>query len=291
MQASQDERLEETANGGSSQLCSSDSCPVCDKQFFSELTKEASEIAGCLRSRVRRLLQLHVTNGLRGYVCRLRHCFVDDQEALHQGRILIDYITMNAMAIRKILKKYDKVHCSVNGRNFKIKMQAERLELLQSPWLIELGAFYINSRGLDDGDSNHFCRQFSCDFSGTEPVIKLIISDSVKLEYNLTCAICLDTLFNPYALACGHLFCKGCACAAASVLLFQGPKAALHESKCPVCRASGVYEDSVHMSELDLLIKTRCKEYWKERLHLERAEMVKHSKVFWDSQTKTLLGY
>jgi len=41
---------------------------------------------------------------------RLRHCFTDDQQILIQeGRMLLDYVTMNAIAIRKILKKYDKV--------------------------------------------------------------------------------------------------------------------------------------------------------------------------------------
>lgn len=45
-----------------------------------------------------------------------------------------------------------------------------------------------------------------------------------------------DTVFNPYALGCGHLFCKSCACSAASVMIFQGVKAATIESKCPICR-------------------------------------------------------
>lgn len=45
-----------------------------------------------------------------------------------------------------------------------------------------------------------------------------------------------DLVFNPYALGCGHLFCKSCACSAASVMIFQGLKAATSESKCPVCR-------------------------------------------------------
>lgn len=78
--------------------------------FFTELAKEASEIAGCFNSKARHLLRLHVSNGLLGYVRRLRLCFTDDQQTLIQeGRVLIEYITMNAIAIRKILKKYDKV--------------------------------------------------------------------------------------------------------------------------------------------------------------------------------------
>lgn len=78
--------------------------------FFSELMKEASDVVGCFSSRVRRLLHLHISSGLQRYFGVLRHCFMNDQQALLQeGRLLIQYVTMNALAIRKILKKYDKV--------------------------------------------------------------------------------------------------------------------------------------------------------------------------------------
>jgi E3 ubiquitin-protein ligase BAH len=83
---------------------------VCDQKFFSELTKEASEIAGCFSSRVRHLLHLHVASGMQRYLFHLRHCFKNDQQAMVlEGQMLVEYITMNAIAIRKILKKYDKV--------------------------------------------------------------------------------------------------------------------------------------------------------------------------------------
>ncbi|KAJ8649636.1 hypothetical protein MRB53_002659 [Persea americana] len=227
--------------------CKCESCQMCDQMFFTELAKEASEISGCFSSRARHLCHHHVSNGLLRYMQRLRHCFTDDQQALVQeGRVLIEYITMNAIAIQKILKKYDKVHCSVNGRNFKTTMRAKCIELLQSPWLIELGAFYINSSKMDEGESREFFRSFSCDFSGTPPIMTLALADSMKLEYNLTCAVCLDTVFNPYALGCGHLFCKGCACSAASVLLFEGLKAADPKSKCPICRAGGELSCAKH---------------------------------------------
>jgi len=83
---------------------------VCDQQFFSELMKEASDVVGYFSSRVKNLLHLHIATGMQRYVLRLRQCFKDDRQALTQeGRILIEYIAMNAIAMRKILKKYDKV--------------------------------------------------------------------------------------------------------------------------------------------------------------------------------------
>ncbi|XP_057981892.1 probable E3 ubiquitin-protein ligase BAH1-like isoform X2 [Malania oleifera] len=246
-------------------LCQCESCPLCDQKFFSELMKEASDIAGCFNSRVRHLLDLHIASGLQRYVLRLRQCFKNDQQIM--------------------------VHSSVNGKKFKTKMRAERIELLQSPWIIELGAFYLNFNRSDSGDSDEVFSHFSCDLGAMQPVMTLKLPDSVKLEYNLTCAICLDIVFNPYALSCGHLFCKLCACSAASVMIFQGLKAANPESKCPICREVGVYANAVHMLELDLLVKKRCKGYWKERQVAERAEMAKQSKEYWDLQTKYAIGY
>jgi len=67
-----------------------------------------------------------------------------------------------------------------------------------------------------------------------------------------------DTLFNPYALSCGHLFCKACACGAASVYIFQGVKSAPPEAKCPVCRA--VCEQSYLLPDIILVQSPCCRE-------------------------------
>jgi hypothetical protein len=50
-----------------------------------------------------------------------------------------------------------------------------------------------------------------------------------------------DTLFDPVALGCGHLFCNSCACSAASVAPFLGPKAAKKSAQCPLCRQVTIY--------------------------------------------------
>ncbi|CAN7007416.1 unnamed protein product [Brassica rapa subsp. trilocularis] len=302
-----------------SDSCQCQSCPWCDEMFFAELMKEVSDIAGFFKSRVRHLLHIHVATGMQRYMMRLRRCFADEKQALvEEGQILIQYITMNAIAIRKILKKYDKVrliaknekcirnkhagllnwfkcfqvHGSDNGKNFKLKMRAERIELLHSPWLIELGAFYLNS-GLDKvGNFKNSFGRVSCEnLNEDQPMMKLMLPNTTELEFDLTCAICLETVFNPYALKCGHIFCKACACSAASVMIFQGVKAAPQCSKCPICREVGVYAEAVHMIELHLLLKIRCKEYWKERAMGERSEMVKQSKMFWNEQTIHMIGY
>lgn len=274
-----------------SPCCEYESCPLCDQKFFSELTKEASDIAWCFSSRVRRLFNLQ-DHGMKRYITSFRQCFTSPHNGKAQEcQMLVEYVMMNAVAMRKILKKYDKVHSSGNGRKFKSKMRSEHVEILQSPWLIELGAFFINLSESNNGKLDEVLNPFSCDLSSSDPVMTLTLPDNVKLEYNLTCAICLELVFKPYALGCGHLFCKLCACSAASVMIFQGLKAADSDSRCPACREAGVYGNAVHMMELSLLLKKHCKEYWNERWVSERAEMVKQSKIYWDLQSKYMIGY
>ncbi|XP_019187932.1 PREDICTED: probable E3 ubiquitin-protein ligase BAH1-like [Ipomoea nil] len=271
---------------------SNECCSLCDQTFFPELKKEASDIAGCFSSRVRRLLRLHMAPGVQRYFTSLRHCFVDDQQAMAQEcQMLMQYAVMNTTAMRKILKKYDKIHGSVKGRNFKSTISAEHLEILQSPWLIELGAFYLNFNASNGRSSRELFSSFSCDFDASEFTLTLALPENIKLEYSLKCAVCLDFVFNPYALGCGHLFCKSCACRAASVMIYDGLKAASKESKCPICRQVGVYTNVVHMMELDLLLKKRFQKLWKERLVSDRAEALKQSRLFWELQTRYAVGF
>jgi E3 ubiquitin-protein ligase BAH len=56
-----------------------------------------------------------------------------------------------------------------------------------------------------------------------------VVSDNVHLIFQ-------DTVFDPVALGCGHVFCNSCVCAAASVLAYEGPRSADINAKCPLCR-------------------------------------------------------
>lgn len=200
---------------------------VCDQKFFTELMKEATDIAGCFSSRVRQLLQLHIHGGSQRYFTFLSYCFVNSQQKTAQEcRMLTEYAMMNAVAMRKILKKYDKVcsdwnfqihnhtnsvlllyilhqlnelmqiHSSANGSKFKSKMRAQHMEILQSPWLIELGAFFKNFIEPSGENCGGLHNPFSFDLTASSgPTMTLILPDNVKLEYNLTCAICLVRFF------------------------------------------------------------------------------------------------
>ncbi len=85
-------------------------CVVCDGTFFPSLLKEMSEVVGCFNERAQKLLELHLASGFRKYLMWFQGKLHKNHVALTQeGKDLVNYALINAIAIRKILKKYDKV--------------------------------------------------------------------------------------------------------------------------------------------------------------------------------------
>ncbi|PON96557.1 Cdk-activating kinase assembly factor [Trema orientale] len=268
-------------------------CSVCDGTFFPSLLKEMSEVVGCFNERARKLLELHLASGFRKYFFWFKGKLQGNHAALTQeGKDLVTYALINAIAMRKILKKYDKIHYSKQGQAFKSQAQSMHIEILQSPWLCELMAFHINLRETKAKAMKKlgFFEGCSLKFNDGKPSLTCELFDSVKLDIDLTCSICLDTVFDPVALTCGHIFCYMCACSAASVTIVDGLKSAKPKAKCPLCREEGVYEGAVHLEELCILLSRSCHEYWEERLQTERAERVRQTKEHWESQCRAFMG-
>ena len=270
-----------------------DQCSVCDGTFFPSLLNEMSEIVGCFNQRAQKLLEVHLASGFRKYLRMLKGESKRKHTTLiHEGRDLVTYALINAVAIRKILKKYDKIHYSKQGQLFKSQAQTLHKEILQSPWLIELMALHINLRETKANSNKAPAFFDGCylTFKDGKPSLASELFDSIKIDIDLTCSICLDTVFDPVSLTCGHIFCYSCACSAASVSIVDGLKKAPSEEKCPLCREAGVYEGFVHMEELNILLRRSCKDYWEERLKMERAERVKQAKEYWETQSRAFLG-
>lgn len=270
-------------------------CSVCDEIFLKEVAQQISAVAGCFASSAQRLLQPHNVSRFQRYLWNPRLFVVDSrQQMIENAQNLMIYIARNAIATGKLLKKYEKVRCRKSNNNLGSKLQAKQIELLKSPWIIELCAFQINATGSEGGDLSEINGGCSCSFDIADlngPSIRCTVLKSVNLDFNLTCPICLDTAFDPVALGCGHIFCNTCACNSVSVPTIAGVNAANQRAKCPLCRQMGVYANSVHLIQLGLLLKKRCKEFWKERLLLERKERVKQAKEHWDQQARLFLGF
>ncbi|OMO81913.1 Zinc finger, RING-type [Corchorus olitorius] len=268
-------------------------CPVCDGTFFPSLLKEMSDVVGCFNERAQKLLDLHLASGFRKYFIWIRSKLQGSHVALIQeGKDLVNYALINAIAIRKILKKYDKVHYSKQGQAFRSQAQKMHIEILQSPWLCELMAFHLNLREtkVTSGRSPAFFEDCYLTFNDGKPSLSCQLFDSVKLDIDLTCSICLDTVFDPVSLTCGHIFCYMCACSSASVSIVDGLKAAEPKEKCPLCREARVYEGAVRLDELSILVRRSCPEYWEQRYQTERVERVRLAKEHWESQCRAFVG-
>lgn len=268
-------------------------CSVCEGTFFPLLLKEMSRVVGFFNKRAQRLLDHHLASGC----CK---CFIwmgdrllgNDIDLIQECENLIAYASINAIAMRRILKKYDKIHYSKQGQAFKSRAVSMQIEILQSPWLYELMAFHINWKqsNADMGTAPMPLAGFSPVFDSRKPSLSFELFDSVKLNIELTCSICLETLFDPVSLGCGHLFCYTCACKAGSVSIVDGLKAASPRKKCPICREVGVYESAVNLEELHILLKRSCPEYWEERRRTEKAERLQQAKQHWQSQAARFMG-
>ena len=87
---------------------------------------------------------------------------------------------------------------------------------------------------------------------------------------HLRCPICLDALFRPLGLGCGHCFCTDCALASAgqgnAIGRLAARLAALdRDTPCPGCRRPGAFVDAVPMLHTSALVRLRHPRAWAER--------------------------
>ncbi|KAA8543103.1 hypothetical protein F0562_021402 [Nyssa sinensis] len=269
------------------------SCPVCDGTFSPSVLKEISAVIGRFNERAQKLLELHLASGFRKYFMWFKDKLQGNHvDLIQEGKDLVTYAIINTVAMRKILQKYDKIHYSKQGLAFESQAQDMHIGILQSPWLCELMAFHINLRELKakSRKAPALFEECSLIFNDGKPSLSCELFDSIKVDIDLTCSICLDIVFEPVSLTCHHILCYLCACKAASVTIVDGLKAADHKGKCPLCREAGVYEGAVHLEELNILLSRSCPEYWEERLKAERAERIQQAKEYWESQCRAFMG-
>ncbi|CAO2830476.1 unnamed protein product [Amaranthus hypochondriacus] len=271
-------------------------CAVCDEIFFPSLFDEMSAVVDDFGKEAQKLLDASFSCPWRIWKYSCFDCsgngLKDHNDFLiKECEDLLIYAIVNAIAFRKILKKYDKVHKCEKGRAFKSGAQVKHIEILQSPWFYELMSFQINLRGkskASSGDAALF-GGLALMFNGENHSISCGLFDSFKIDVNLICPICLDIVFDAVALRCGHILCYMCACSTASVTIVDGLKAAAQRKRCPLCRESRVYGDAIRLEELNILLSKRCPEYWEKRRESEREERLRLVKEHWQSQVHGLM--
>lgn len=118
-----------------------------------------------------------------------------------------------------------------------------------------------------------------------------VVSGHASSREDATCPICLDLLYDPVALACGHQFCSRCAISAAGHA--TTPKVQRYrdlqlvrtrDAVCPICRAQfvaqgevGVFEAGAELPHVGQLIKHRFPQEWQERHAEAVAEQAKRA--------------
>lgn len=97
-------------------------------------------------------------------------------------------------------------------------------------------------------------------------------------DEDLRCPICLEIMYRPVGLGCGHKFCRQCALEAAGFGRVVGAFRSIisyipSRTCCPQCRQRDVYRGAVSLKQLSSLIKERYPELWAERKKQEKERM------------------
>ncbi|KAK9805249.1 hypothetical protein WJX72_008655 [[Myrmecia] bisecta] len=176
------------------------------------------------------------------------------EELAEQAHWCQEYAQINAVGLRKIVKKHDKLYGNKRGQRF---LQAcwtaanrGRATFLHSPLLTELKALEAM----------------------LEPAPPHCADEAFK------CPICLDLLYKPLGLTCGHVFCTPCVFGAAGMRNALGTTFAIlqhikRDVGCPECRKTGVFTNAVRLKRAGQLIQKRWPAEVAKRAEEENARL------------------
>lgn len=270
--------------------------PTLEQEFFTKFWSEVEKINGQFKLAATEVVQAHRrrSNWITTMLGRSKIRLADGQAVaatpenirLH-SHICLEYARKNAEGIKKIAEAHDEAYGNEAGRivfNSMWRDQSGVAAFLHSPLLAELEAVILasderdESRVADDanqdraeGGENEHTHTW-----GKGPLPGLWESKSA-LKESQKCPICLDVLYRPIGLACGHKFCHNClfkavipglALSSGSDLLDIVPPF----SRCPQCRQMGVFGNATSLPALASYLQKQYPEYWRERGEEEREE-------------------
>ncbi|GMH32665.1 hypothetical protein BSKO_00499 [Bryopsis sp. KO-2023] len=194
-----------------------------------------------------------------------------DEGCLKAGACL-EFAHINAVALRRVLNQHDQTHGSDLGRKFYDSLwqnQTGRAAFLHSPELLELSAIAQPAQGEKSDESKE---AISLPHHNNDPC-----TDVVKLDHR--CSVCLEVLFKPVALGCGHVFCTSCLKTAAGrkcdVRTFdQVARCVDPRVRCPECRQDGVFRRAAELTALGDTIRATYPRHWENRGKEEAAREV-----------------
>lgn len=200
-----------------------------------------------------------------------------EQLAMHT-QICLEYARLNAEVLRRLAEAHDEMYGNGHGRiilDSMWKTHSGIANFLHSPLLSELEAVaesFPAGSGLEKGQGGQ-CKLEHCSSDD------LRSQDPSREGESLQCPICLDVLYKPVGLACGHKFCAPCVLRAAQPRCAIKPgqeDAALaavpHRAKCPQCRQRCVFKTASMLTVLSSNLEAKFPQYWKEREKEEREE-------------------
>lgn len=198
------------------------------------------------------------------------------------------YAIVNATGLRKIAKKHDKYCGGIAGSEFLQRCwDSGHLKwgsFLHSPLLAELEALeLVLSQGQDGkgglpgaeteksaalSEQPQAFHSATCaataDGTQPQPTGTSIVDLSAKTidDDDMMCPICLDPMYKPLGLACGHKACQQCALEAAGMHHTFGEiqwvlAAAPLSAECFECRQQNVFRGSVQLHQLGIAIERR----------------------------------
>eukprot|EP00210_Caulerpa_lentillifera_P007556 g7216.t1 len=217
-------------------------------------------------------LLAHLSRFVHGLSCALRP--EDAKSAGVLAHVSVEYAVLNSIALRKILKKFDKCIASKSGSEFwkhLWSVQNRSVAFLHSPLLVKLKAIEsiealpnTSTSQNDDENDNAMVLRPQCRF----------------ITVDINCQICLDVLYKPVALSCGHVYCLSCLLEGYGLQNYVGSHRALLSNipsmaACFQCRQRRVFRSAELIPELDHYCRLRNPEAWNERDLAEKQELAR----------------